>query len=184
MGKYNKVMKNNLIRNKAFFLDRDGVINKTIIKEGKPYPPSNLKELKICEGVEEGLKLLKSKGFFLIVVTNQPDASRGKTSIDKIKAINNHLMKLLPLDEINTCFHDNKDNCSCRKPQPGMILNSAKKRNIDLSKSYIIGDRKSDIEAGKLAGCKTIFIDYKYEESKPTEYDFKVTSLLMAAMYI
>ena len=103
---------------------------------------------------------------------------------EKIKAINDHLMKLLPLDEINTCFHDNKDNCSCRKPQPGMILNAAKKRNIDLSKSYIIGDRKSDNEAGKLAGCKTIFVDYKYEESKPTEYDFEVTSLLMAAMCI
>ena len=177
-------MENKVMKNRAIFLDRDGVLNKAIIREGKPYPPIDISELQICEGVEKGLYLLRSKGFLLIVVTNQTDASRRKTTINEIEAINNHLMDLLPLDEIYTCFHDNADNCFCRKPKPGMIINCAKKRNIDLSKSYIIGDRKNDIEAGILAGCKTIFIDYNYNEPKPEKYNLKVSSVLMASMQI
>ena len=169
---------------KAVFLDRDGVINEVVTKNGRPHPPQNLKDLIICKGVLEGLQILKSKGFLLIVVTNQPDVSRGITTKDKVRSINNYLIKNLPLDEINTCFHDNKDNCHCRKPRPGMILNAAKKMNISLANSYLIGDRKKDIEAGINAGCKTIFIDYNYKEIKPNKYDLKVDSVLMASRLI
>ena len=103
-------MRKKNINNKAVFLDRDGVLNKAILKNGKPYPPSNILELEICDGVKEGLNKLKSKGYMLIVVTNQPDVSRGKTSKENVEKINDALMKLLPLDEIHTCYHDDHDN--------------------------------------------------------------------------
>jgi D-glycero-D-manno-heptose 1,7-bisphosphate phosphatase len=170
--------------NKAVFLDRDGVLNKVILKNGRPYPPSNILELKLCEGVKEGLYKIKSKGYLLIGVTNQPDVSRGKTTKEMVEEINNSLLRSLPLDDIKTCFHDDVDQCFCRKPKPGMIMESAIHKNIDLSKSYIIGDRKKDIDAGKNAGCKTIFIDYNYEEEKPQGYDLKVESVLMASKFI
>ena len=173
-----------LRKKKAIFLDRDGVLNEVIKKHGKPYPPQNLKELKILKGVLEGLKILKSKGFLLIVITNQPDVSRGITTKNNVQSINDYLMEKLPLDEINTCFHDDNDNCNCRKPKPGMIINSAKKMNISLTNSYLIGDRKKDIDAGINAGCKTIFIDYDYNEIKPKKYDLKVESLWMASRLI
>ena len=130
------------------------------------------------------MKILKSKGFLLIVITNQPDVSRGITTKNNVQSINDYLMEKLPLDEINTCFHDDNDNCNCRKPKPGMIINSAKKMNISLTNSYLIGDRKKDIDAGINAGCKTIFIDYDYNEIKPKKYDLKVESLWMASRLI
>ena len=93
-------------------------------------------------------------------------------------------MKKLPLDNIYTCFHDDSDYCDCRKPKPGAILKASKKYNIDLSQSFMIGDRWKDIEAGKKAGCKTIFINYNYSEKKPNNYDYKVSSLYEASQII
>ena len=150
-------MNHTVNKNKAIFLDRDGVLNEVLIRDGKPYPPGTILELKLCKGVEKGLKILKSKGFLLIVVTNQPDVSRGKTT-KKVEEINDYLFNLLPLEEIKTCFHDNNDKCFCRKPNPGMIIESAKKFNIDLSKSYIIGDRKMTLTQGKMLVVKLFLL--------------------------
>jgi D-glycero-D-manno-heptose 1,7-bisphosphate phosphatase len=149
---------------KAVFLDRDGVLNKSVILNRKPYPPKHLHEIELVDGVREGLILLKQNGFLLIVVTNQPDVSRGTTKIEIVNTINNYIQQSLGLDEIFCCPHDNSDNCSCRKPKPGMILEASAKWNIDLKKSFLIGDRWRDIEAGKNAGLKTILLDYGYNE--------------------
>jgi D-glycero-D-manno-heptose 1,7-bisphosphate phosphatase len=163
--------------NRAVFLDRDGVINKAVIKNGKPYPPKNLDTLELIDNVKDLLHLLKKEGFKLIVVTNQPDVARKKISKRTVDLINNYLLNLLPIDNIETCFHDDSDNCICRKPLPGLILSSAKRYNIDLKKSYLIGDRWKDIAAGKAANCKTIFIDYNYDEINSIRADITTFSL-------
>ncbi|MFZ4388463.1 MAG: D-glycero-alpha-D-manno-heptose-1,7-bisphosphate 7-phosphatase [Chthoniobacterales bacterium] len=169
---------------RAIFLDRDGVINRAYVREGKPYPPSGLAELEILSGVEQALTKLRSAGFLLIVVTNQPDVSRGIVERETVLEINNHLAQRLPLDEFRVCFHDNGDGCGCRKPLPGALLESAKIHDIDLSKSCVVGDRWLDIEAGRRAGCSTIFIDNGYDEKQPESADHRVASLSDAARII
>jgi len=169
---------------KAVFLDRDGVINLPTIIDRKPFAPINLREFNLIAGVKDALYLLKEKGYLLIVITNQPDVARMKTSQKNINEINDVILKLLPITEIFTCFHDDNDNCDCRKPKPGQILQAAKKYRIDLNISYMIGDRWKDIEAGQKAGCRTVFIDYQYNEKQPTKYNFKAKSLYEAAKII
>lgn len=164
-------------KKRAIFLDRDGVINESIVKNGKPYAPLHLAELKIIDGVPVSLRRLKEMGFLLIVVTNQPDVSRGSASKNKIEAIHNFLKKELILDDIYVCFHDEKDQCDCRKPKPGLLLQAAEKYKIDLNQSVMVGDRWRDIAAGRAAGCKTFFVDYGYQERQPEQYDFRVNSL-------
>ena len=170
--------------NRAVFLDRDGVINRTHIRERKPYPPIGLSEIEILPGVAQALLALRKAGFLLIVVTNQPDVARGTTSREAVEEINNHLASRLAIDEIYTCFHDSKDGCDCRKPLPGFLQVAAKKHSIDLEASYMVGDRWRDIEAGQLAGCKTIFIDYSYNEKQPESFNYRVSSLLEASQII
>lgn len=149
---------------KAVFLDRDGILNKAVIIDRKPFPPVTIKELEIPEGVKEGLLLLKKAGYLLIVITNQPDVSRKTTTEKCVSEMNEFLRNELPLDDIFCCFHDGNDNCSCRKPKPGMVFSASKKWNIDLSMSFLIGDRWRDIETGKNSGVRTILIDYHYDE--------------------
>jgi D-glycero-D-manno-heptose 1,7-bisphosphate phosphatase len=150
--------------NRAVFLDRDGVLNKALIREGKPFPPISLHETVIVPGARFALPILKREGFFLIGITNQPDVARGKQNREVVEAINSYILNQLPILEIFVCFHDNNDNCDCRKPKPGLLLQAAIKYEIDLAQSYMVGDRWKDTESGKRAGCNTIFIDYKYNE--------------------
>ena len=166
--------------NKAVFLDRDGVINKALVKDGKPFSPYNFNDLKILPGVKKSLRALKESNWLIIVVTNQPDVARGKITKEEVEKINNFLKNTLSVDEIYTCYHDNKDFCDCRKPLPGALKVAAKNNSIDLNKSFMIGDRWSDIEAGDSAGCKTFFIDYSYKEKRPSNFTFKVKSLVEA----
>ncbi|MEX3916226.1 D-glycero-alpha-D-manno-heptose-1,7-bisphosphate 7-phosphatase [Paraburkholderia sp. BR10872] len=169
---------------RAVFLDRDGVINRSVVRDGKPYPPSSVAETEILPGVADALVSLRGAGYLLIVVTNQPDVVRGTTSKAAVEAINDHLNAHLALDEFRTCYHDSGDECDCRKPRPGSLLSAAAQHSIDLARSYMVGDRWRDIEAGTRAGCKTIFIDYGYEEKQPESPDFTVTSLLEASKII
>ena len=170
---------------KAIFLDRDGVLNDAIIRHGKPYPPASLAEVVIAADVLPALTLLKSLGYLLIGATNQPDVARGTTEKSLVQAINGKLLHELPLDEIRVCYHDDQDECDCRKPLPGLLIKAAKDHGIDLSQSVMVGDRWKDIEAGQKAGCKTIWIDRHYQESKPQKTpDFISTSMMQAALWI
>ncbi len=144
--------------NKAIFLDRDGVLNKTIFRMGKERAPYSLEEFALFDGVEDALTLLKNKGYLLIVVTNQPDVARGWVEMERVTEVNNKLESLLPLDEIKACFHTDKDDCSCRKPRPGMLEEAQKKWMIDFSQSFMIGDNFTDIAAGAAVGCRTVLI--------------------------
>ena len=172
-------------KRRAVFLDRDGVINRAFVRDGKPFPPPTPQELEILPGVPEALHNLKSHGYELLVVTNQPDVGRGKQSRQALDAIHQSLLKSLPLDDILVCCHTDQDKCDCRKPLPGMLLEAARKHNIDLSASFMVGDRWRDIEAGHNAGCKTILIDYGYSERPPDRVpDLRVGSLREAADWI
>lgn len=149
----------------AVFLDRDGIINHSVVRGGKPYPPTSLNELKIILGAISSIKKLANAGFLLIGVTNQPDVARNTQSREVVEEINSYIKAELPITAIFTCYHDNKDGCSCRKPKPGLILEAAKEYNIDLAKSWMVGDRWKDISAGQAAGLRTVFVDYHYNES-------------------
>ena len=163
---------------RAVFLDRDGVINRAIVRDGKPYPPASLEELEILPGVHEALQKLHDANYLLIVVTNQPDVARGAAKRKDVELMNAFLSSQLPIDDFKTCYHDSGDKCNCRKPLPGALLEAAHDHNIDLSKSFMVGDRWRDVEAGAAAGCKTFFVNYRYAEKKPEAPDFIVTSLL------
>jgi D-glycero-D-manno-heptose 1,7-bisphosphate phosphatase len=165
---------------RAVFLDRDGVINRAMVRDGKPYPPANLAAMEILPGVPRAMDALRGAGFMLIVVTNQPDVARGTTPRAVVEEINSYLLDRLPIDEFRTCYHDSVDGCSCRKPMPGALLAAANEHGIDLQASFMVGDRWRDIEAGQRAGCKTIFIDYGYDEKQPQSTDFRVQSLAEA----
>ncbi len=162
---------------RAVFLDRDGVINRAIVRDGVPYPPRALEEVEILPGVKESLQELHNAGYLLVVVTNQPDVARGSLKKNDVELINNFIKSVLPIDLFKTCYHDTKDGCSCRKPLPGLILSVASECNIDLANSFMIGDRWRDIEAGASAGCRTFFINYRYEEKAPDAPDFIISSL-------
>jgi len=169
---------------RAVFLDRDGVLNKVSIKNGKPYPPKNLNELIILPGVKESLLAFQNANLLTIVVTNQPDVARGTIQVEEVEEINTFLVDNLTIDAFFVCFHDDKDRCDCRKPRPGLLIEAAKKYSIDLRESYMIGDRWRDIEAGNLAGCKTLFIDYSYNEKQPTSPTYRVKNIIEAANII
>jgi D-glycero-D-manno-heptose 1,7-bisphosphate phosphatase len=169
--------------NKAIFLDRDGVLNQTILKKGKPRAPYTLAEFALFDGVPEAIELLKKEDYILIVVTNQPDVARGWVEKESVEAVNRKLLDLIQVDEIMICYHTDKDDCTCRKPKPGMLINAAREWDIDLKESYMIGDRHSDIEAGKRAGCKTILIG-EGDNSSPVRPDLQYRSLLEATKAI
>jgi D-sedoheptulose 7-phosphate isomerase len=172
-------------KHRAVFLDRDGVINRAFVRDGKPVPPPTLQELEVLPGVPEALRELKQHGYELLVVTNQPDVGRGKQSRQALDAMHKLLSDRLPIDDILVCTHSDADKCDCRKPLPGMLLEAARKHNVDLAASFMVGDRWRDIEAGYNAGCKTILIDYGYSERPPDRVpDLRVGSLREAADWI
>ena len=153
---------------RALFLDRDGVLNRSLVRDGKPFAPTQLEDFEFLPGVQEALSLAKAAGFMNIVVTNQPDLSTGKIDPEQFRLIQERCISELKIDDIKFCPHVEADHCDCRKPLPGMLVNAAKEYGIDVSHSYMIGDRWRDVECGQVAGCKTnFFIDYGYDEKKP-----------------
>ena len=166
----------------AVFLDRDGVINKGIVRHGRPHPPDSLDELEILPGVAEALRRLKAAGFALVVVTNQPDVARGRQTAEVVEAMHRALAQQLPIDEFRVCFHDDADACECRKPKPGLLTRAPL---YDLPHSFMVGDRWRDIEAGRRAGVKgAILVEYGYDEALSAEPDVRLRSLLEAADWI
>lgn len=162
---------------RAVFLDRDGVINRAVVRDGKPYPPDTLSEMVILPGAAQALLRLRSAGFLNIVVTNQPDVATGRQSRAMVDAMHARLLQELSLDAIKVCFHADADGCACRKPKPGMLLDAAQELGISLPNSFLIGDRWRDVAAGQAAGCRCYFLDYKYAERRPEQPYATVESL-------
>ncbi len=171
---------------RAVFLDRDGVINRALVRDGKPYPASNVEEFELLPGVADACEKLKQAGFLLVVATNQPDVGRGGLPREAVEAIHRFMREKLPLDRVEVCYHPGKgeSECECRKPRPGMLLRAARDLGIELKNSWMIGDRWRDIDCGHAAGCRTILIDYGYSEELRQPPNFKATSLLEAAQII
>jgi len=174
--------------NRCVFLDRDGVLNRSVVRDGLPFPPANLGEFQLYPDVAEGCLQLKNAGFLLIVVTNQPDVGRGTQSRESVQAIHAKLRADLPiLDGIEVCFHagaSHGEPCDCRKPKPGMLLRAAATHGIDLKRSFLIGDRWRDIDCAHAAGCRAVFIDHGYREQLREKPEFTVTSFREAVAII
>jgi D-glycero-D-manno-heptose 1,7-bisphosphate phosphatase len=169
---------------KAVFLDRDGVINRPVVRDGKPFPPAGLDDLEILPGVEAALQTLRERGFWLCVVTNQPDVARGTQDRSVVEAMHDYLRNRLPLDAFQVCYHDDSDACGCRKPKPGLLVEAAAEHAISLTDSYMIGDRWRDIDCGYSANCTTIFIDRCYREALREQPHFRASDLQGAARII
>ena len=146
------------------FLDRDGVINRAVVVKGKPYPPATLDAFELLPGVADTIGELRSAGYLVIVVTNQPDVATGIQRQDVVEAMHEKLRAQGLCDDVRVCYHTDADHCDCRKPKPGMLIAAAHDWQIDLPNSYMVGDRWRDVEAGNAAGCHTFFIDYGYQE--------------------
>jgi len=166
---------------RAVFLDRDGVLIRTFVRDGIPHPPQSFDEVEILPGVPEALSQLRDLGFLLLVVTNQPDVARGTQRREVVEEISHSLRYHLSLDGIYTCYHDTSDRCDCRKPMPGLLARAAAEHGVKLSASFMIGDRGSDIAAGQRAGCRTLLIARSYSNCVSIKPDWQVADLLEAA---
>jgi D-glycero-D-manno-heptose 1,7-bisphosphate phosphatase len=169
---------------RAVFLDRDGVINRAVVRGGKPYPPNSLAELELTPGAPDALAALHRAGFQLIVVTNQPDVARGTMRRETVDEIHDYLRRTLPLDDIKVCWDSSETGSRCYKPAPGLLLDAAAEHGIDLSRSFMVGDRWRDVGAGNAAGTFTIFIEYGYQEALKEQPDAIVRSLAEAVEII
>ncbi|HWF45494.1 MAG TPA: HAD-IIIA family hydrolase [Bryobacteraceae bacterium] len=171
--------------NRAVFLDRDGVLNEPIVRDGKPYPPQCFEDFRLLPGVEEACVSLRNAGFRLIVATNQPDVGRGEIARELVERMHSRLCELLPIDRVEVCYDPGDGESSqFRKPNPGMLLRAAQSLGIDLKSSYMVGDRWRDIDCGYTAGCRTVFIDRGYRESLREQPDLRAVDLPSAATLI
>jgi D-glycero-D-manno-heptose 1,7-bisphosphate phosphatase len=167
----------------AVFLDRDGVINRALERDAKPYPPRSLAEFEILPEVPAACAKLKAAGFLLVVVTNQPDVGRATMQQETVEIIHAEMCRRLPIDRVEVCYHPGQGaaDCDCRKPKPGMLLRAAKELGIDLGQSWMVGDRWRDVDCGHAAGCRTVFIDRGYAEELRQKPHFSAGNLAQAA---
>ena len=157
------IRENNKIKKKAVFFDRDGVLNKLI---NNARPPWDLSEIELFNESKKIVNLVKKLNFLVVIVTNQPDAERGHVNLNCIYKVNNFIADQLNIQYKYICLHPYDGICNCRKPKPGMLFDASNDLGINLSKSFLIGDREKDIKAGKSAGCKTIYLsDTNFSES-------------------
>ena len=168
---------------RAVFLDRDGVINRSAVRGGKPYAPRRIEDFRLLPGVARAVIDLKRAKFLVVVVTNQPDIGNGLVSASTVEAMHARLKSRVPVDDIRVCPHRQDAGCACRKPKPGMLRAAARRWNIDLQNSYMVGDRAGDIVAGKAAGCYTLLINRRYSEPL-AKADWTVGSLPAAVRSI
>jgi D-glycero-D-manno-heptose 1,7-bisphosphate phosphatase len=166
---------------RAVFLDRDGVINRALVRGGRPYPPDALEQFELLPGVVEAVASLRAAGFLVVVATNQPDVASGRQRREVVEAMHERIRRFVPVDAIKVCYHGEADGCCCRKPRPGMILEAAEEHSVDLARSFMVGDRWRDVGAGRAARCGTILVGDGYGEIFPDPPDASVRSLREAA---
>lgn len=157
-------------RRRAVFLDRDGVINETVRdpRNGEhPESPLRPQDVALVAGAAAALRRLAGAGFLLVGVTNQPAAAKGQATAAALDAVQERVVALLAgegaaLDDWRTCRHhpDVTGPCPCRKPAPGMLLDAAAAHDVDLPRSWMVGDSDTDVEAGRAAGCRTVLVDH------------------------
>jgi D-glycero-D-manno-heptose 1,7-bisphosphate phosphatase len=170
------------------FLDRDGTLNEQVIRDGKPYPPQTVEEFRLFPNVQAACARLAAAGYVLVVATNQPDVGRGTQSQSVVEAMHAKLRQLIPeIARVEVCYAPGTAGAPPdprRKPEPGMLLHAARDLHLDLSRSWMIGDRWRDVDCGKRAGVRTVFIDFGYAEELKAAPDFTVPSFTAAAEII
>ena len=168
------------VRRRAIFLDRDGVINRPVVRDGRPYPPAELKDFQLYEDVAAGCARLEAAGYLLVVVTNQPDVARGTQTRAAVEAMHRKMLEALPqIARVEICWHAGPawgEPCDCHKPEPGMVWRAAEALGIDLAQSFLVGDRWRDVDCGHRAGCRTVLIDRDYSEELKQAPDWRVSS--------
>lgn len=170
---------------RVVFADRDGVLNRAVVIDGRPYPPPDPEAFELLPGVVDAVAALRAAGFLVVVATNQPDIAAGRQSAAAVAAMHDRLRRETGVDDIRVCPHVDADGCACRKPKPGMLLDAAAAFGVDPAQGFMIGDRWRDVEAGAAAGCKTFFIDYGYHERGPSvPPDYAAASFAEAARMI
>jgi D-glycero-D-manno-heptose 1,7-bisphosphate phosphatase len=172
------------VKRRAVFLDRDGVLNRAIVRDGMPFSPMTLAEFELSPDAEAAVERLRQAGFHLVVTTNQPEVARGRVSRDVLASMHEILTSRLGIGDVRVCPHDDGDACACRKPKPGMLLAAAADGNIDLASSFMVGDRWRDVAAGRNAGTRTVLIDYHYADTHHVEPEYRATSLTDAVTWI
>lgn len=170
----------------AVFLDRDGTLNVQVVRDGKPYPPATVEEFRLFPDACAACRALTQAGYVLVVATNQPDVGRGTQSRETVEAMHATLRRAIPeIATVEVCYDPGRGEASRRrKPEPGMIHDAAETLGLDLSRSWMVGDRWRDIDCGKRAGLRTVFIDFGYAEELREKPDFIVRSLGEAARVI
>lgn len=175
----------------AIFLDRDGTLNVQVIRAGKPYPPQTVDEFRLFPDAAPGCADLAAAGYILVVATNQPDVGRGTQSQAVVEAMHAKLQSLIPqIARVEACYAPGKDHSPHlpadprRKPEAGMLLDAARDLGLDLTRSWMVGDRWRDIDCGKRAGVRTVFIDFGYAEELRSPPDFTVKNFAEAAAVI
>jgi D-glycero-D-manno-heptose 1,7-bisphosphate phosphatase len=169
---------------RAVFLDRDGVLVVPEFRNGRSFAPRRLADFRLYPQAFHWLARIKEAGFGLVVVTNQPDVGAGLIERHVIEEMHRRLAEALPVDAIEACYHRQEEGCDCRKPRPGMLRRAADRLSLDCRRSFMIGDRASDVEAGRSVGCTTIFIDLGYADECAQRADFIVSSLGEAAQIV
>jgi D-glycero-D-manno-heptose 1,7-bisphosphate phosphatase len=176
------------IRRRAVFLDRDGVINRPVVRDGRPYPPAEVKDFELYDDVAAGCARLDAAGYLLVVVTNQPDVARGTQTRAVVEEMHRTMLDALPqISRVEVCWHAGPkwgEPCDCHKPEPGMVWRAAQALGIDLAPSFLVGDRWRDVDCGHRAGCRTILIDRDYSEELRQPPDWTVTSFAQAVEVI
>jgi D-glycero-D-manno-heptose 1,7-bisphosphate phosphatase len=174
-----------LSRRRAVFLDRDGVLNYAVVRDGRPHPPASIHELRLFPDAVDAVSHLRRGGFLLLVASNQPDVARGTQTRARVEQINDALAARLPVDGFFVCYHDDAAGCRCRKPRPGLLLDAAARHGVDLAESFAVGDRWRDVDAAAQAGVRCVLIDRGYLE-RPSAFSpaAVVDSVLEAARWI
>jgi len=175
------VVDSGVARRRAVFLDRDGVLVVPEVRGGRSFAPQRLEDLRLYPEAKAALDRLQDSGYLLVVVTNQPDVGKGLISRFTMEQMHKRLLQELPIDRIEVCCHIQTEDCTCRKPKPGMLLKAGYECGIDLKNSFMVGDRATDVEAGLAVGCTTIFIDLDYAaEKKPQSFSHRARSIAEA----
>ncbi len=168
----------------AVFLDRDGVLNRPLVRDGRPGTPTSVDELELYPDAPAACTRLRQLGYAVVVVSNQPEVARGTLQPDTLDAIHRELRRHIAVDGLYVCPHDDADRCGCRKPAPGLLTAARADLGLDLGVSVMVGDRWRDIEAGRRAGCRTVHIDRHYSERIPESPDFVAGGLAEAVRWI
>lgn len=168
----------------AVFLDRDGVLNRAVERDGKPYAPTTADELIVIDGAAAACERLRAAGYRLVVVTNQPEVARGTLDPGQLEVMHDRLRAETGVDEVRVCPHDDRDGCACRKPRPGMLLTATSDLGLDLTRSWMVGDRWRDVAAGQAAGVRCVFVDNGWDEQRPTGEFAEVADVAAAADHI